>query len=222
MGAIQIFNAARMAAIEALAVVGAAVVGDNLVMTRKNGSTFIAGNVRGNPGTMTAAELQASIEANLATTGLPLVDAVTAVRGVSTKGARSDHVHPVPTWTAYTPTLSGMSLGNGTINGRYMLIGKMVFIRITINAGSTTTYSGVITVGLPVAAVTGVEQGLAGKTFTGGGDWPVWATILAGQSFATPRVCSSSTNTSLQAMSNAAANLGTTGNLVLEGFYEGQ
>ena len=50
MGIITVFTAARMAAIEATAVVSGAVSGDNLILTKKNGTTVNAGNVRGPKG----------------------------------------------------------------------------------------------------------------------------------------------------------------------------
>jgi hypothetical protein len=47
-------------------------------------------------------------------------------------------------WTAYTPawTTSGTapSLGNGTLTGRYMKIGRTVIVHINFIAGSTTTF----------------------------------------------------------------------------------
>ncbi|MCF2532726.1 hypothetical protein [Yinghuangia soli] len=55
---------------------------------------------------------------------------------------------PTPgAWTAYTPSwdISGMTnpvLGNGTIKGRYQLIGKTVVFAVRIAMGSTTTYGG--------------------------------------------------------------------------------
>ncbi len=47
-------------------------------------------------------------------------------------------------WTAYTPTWSAggtpPSLGNGTIAGKYMRVGKTTFFSIHLTTGSTTTY----------------------------------------------------------------------------------
>ena len=47
-------------------------------------------------------------------------------------------------WTAYTPTWTvsagSVSIGNGTIAGRYRLIGKTVDFSFNWTAGSTTTY----------------------------------------------------------------------------------
>lgn len=61
-------------------------------------------------------------------------------------------------WTAFTPTWTAATtnpvIGNGTLSGRFKQVGKIVFFRVKILAGSTTTYgTGVYTVGaLPVAA----------------------------------------------------------------------
>lgn len=55
------------------------------------------------------------------------------------------------TWRTYTPTFSGMSLGNGTMQAKYSVIGKTVNVTLAVFAGSTTTYSGTIAIGLPRA-----------------------------------------------------------------------
>src|SRR5579859_7220429 len=46
-------------------------------------------------------------------------------------------------WTAYTPSWTGVtnpSIGNGTLLGRYVLMNKLLLVRITMMAGSTTTF----------------------------------------------------------------------------------
>jgi len=60
-------------------------------------------------------------------------------------------------WTTYTPTWtaasSNPSIGNGTLTGRYKIIGKTCFITVDITMGSTTTYgSGAWYIGLPQQA----------------------------------------------------------------------
>lgn len=60
-------------------------------------------------------------------------------------------------WTAYTPTWTAATtnpaVGNGTITGRYKLIGKTAWATVNITFGSTTTAgSGVYTFGLPAGA----------------------------------------------------------------------
>jgi len=44
-------------------------------------------------------------------------------------------------WTAYTPTLTGITLGNGTLAFAFTRFGKTVMVRGIFNAGTTTTYS---------------------------------------------------------------------------------
>jgi len=60
-------------------------------------------------------------------------------------------------WTSYTPTWTSTgtapSLGNGAISGRYLQIGKTVFVRIALQTGSTSTYgTGAYSFSLPLTA----------------------------------------------------------------------
>jgi hypothetical protein len=41
-------------------------------------------------------------------------------------------------WTSYTPTLTNMTLGNGTVTAKYAKLGKIVHLRITFTLGSTS------------------------------------------------------------------------------------
>lgn len=47
-------------------------------------------------------------------------------------------------WTSYTPTWTASagspSIGNGTLAGRYLKIGRTVHLALTLTGGSTTTY----------------------------------------------------------------------------------
>ena len=55
-----------------------------------------------------------------------------------------------PTWTA---TTTNPSIGDGTLSGRYTVIGKLVVLNIRMVAGSTTTFgSGEWNFSLPIAA----------------------------------------------------------------------
>lgn len=59
----------------------------------------------------------------------------------------------VGAWTAYTPTLGGITIGNGTVSAYYAVVGKTTHVRVKITAGTTTSFSAVaLTVSLPVAA----------------------------------------------------------------------
>lgn len=73
-----------------------------------------------------------------------------------------------PVWAAYTPTWgatgSAPALGNGTLTGRYVQIGKLVVATLSWTAGSTTTYgTGTWTFTFPVTAASvsggGTAQG---------------------------------------------------------------
>lgn len=71
-----------------------------------------------------------------------------------------------PAWAAYasTPTWTSTTnpaIGNGTIAGHYVQLGKTVHFRVKITMGSTTTYgSGGYSVGLPVAHNHGAESAI--------------------------------------------------------------
>jgi hypothetical protein len=71
-------------------------------------------------------------------------------------------------WTAFTPSWAAAGanpvIGNGSVFGRYVQVGKTVTGRIYIAPGSSTTFgSGYYIFGLPVAANTSLLAGIAGK-----------------------------------------------------------
>ena len=53
----------------------------------------------------------------------------------------------------YTPTLTGLTLGNGTVTAYITIIGNFVTVNITILCGSTTTFSSNNTISIPVTAI---------------------------------------------------------------------
>jgi hypothetical protein len=55
-------------------------------------------------------------------------------------------------WAAYTPTISGWTLGNGTLAGYARQAGKDVRFRIEYTVGSTDTISGQLRFALPTSA----------------------------------------------------------------------
>ena len=69
-----------------------------------------------------------------------------------------------PSWTAYTPTWTSSgtapAIGNGTLQGSYLQVGKLVYTHIYWKAGSTTTFgTGVYFLSLPFTAYTfGIGQ----------------------------------------------------------------
>lgn len=53
-------------------------------------------------------------------------------------------------WTAYTPTWTNLTVGNGTQNHSYYQDGPTVHVRGSLDFGSTTSISGTVTLTLPV------------------------------------------------------------------------
>lgn len=71
-------------------------------------------------------------------------------------------------WASWTPTLSGWTLGNGTLTGVAMTAGKLVIGRVTYTVGSTDTPSGNLAISLPATSTmpTGIAIGQAGLNDT--------------------------------------------------------
>lgn len=65
--------------------------------------------------------------------------------------------------TSYSPGLTGITLGNGTIVGSYTQVGKFVTFRWTLTFGSTTSVTGAVSIGMPPPA--GLDAGWAGSAF---------------------------------------------------------
>lgn len=64
-------------------------------------------------------------------------------------------------WAAYTPVLTNLTLGNGTLVAQYTQAGKLVHFRWKLTRGSTTSFTGAISVGLPVPALDSNWLGVA-------------------------------------------------------------
>jgi hypothetical protein len=56
-------------------------------------------------------------------------------------------------WTTYTPTFTNLTVGNGTLVGRYCKIGKVCHLYIQLIFGSTTSISGTPTITLPIDSI---------------------------------------------------------------------
>lgn len=57
-------------------------------------------------------------------------------------------------WISWTPTWVNLTVGNGTVTARYKQIGKLVFCRLHVVFGSTTSIGGSVTVSNPVTRLT--------------------------------------------------------------------
>jgi hypothetical protein len=60
-------------------------------------------------------------------------------------------------WTTWTPSLTGITTGNGTVTAKYLQIGKMVQFRFKFQLGSTSAITGGPTITLPVAQASGAH-----------------------------------------------------------------
>lgn len=61
-------------------------------------------------------------------------------------------------WTSYTPTTTGITLGNGTITAAWSAVGKTINFRIYLVFGTTTAFPGPPTFSVPVAEKAGLVQ----------------------------------------------------------------
>ena len=74
------------------------------------------------------------------------------------------------TWVSYTPTLTNLTLGNGTLTSFYNNDGKTVNYVFYIKWGSTTSASGNFTISTPIAADTTLgDNSLIGTQANGSG-----------------------------------------------------
>lgn len=72
-------------------------------------------------------------------------------------GSHLSEIFPtgIGAWTSFTPSLTNVTIGNGTLTGYYCQIGKTVFMRILLRFGSTTSITGsYIQIGTPSTAAT--------------------------------------------------------------------
>ena len=66
---------------------------------------------------------------------------------------------PLGVWSAFTPTLSGTgtALGNGSLTGFYMKLGKLLFLRVRFTLGSTSTIGSTVSFALPAGLTAATE-----------------------------------------------------------------
>jgi len=79
-------------------------------------------------------------------------------------GAAAQQVFPAPAWTSWSPTLTNLTLGNGTVTAKYLKRGKVLDFRFKFVLGSTSTVGTLPRFSLPFAAHGDyvVQQDLAG------------------------------------------------------------
>jgi hypothetical protein len=71
---------------------------------------------------------------------------------------------PAGAWTSYTPTLSNLTLGNGTLSAAYVKLGKLVVVRFRMVFGSTSSMGSFPGVTLPFTAAANSNDFFIGGT----------------------------------------------------------
>jgi hypothetical protein len=106
------------------------------------------------------------------------------------------HVPAISTgaWTLYTPTFTGLTLGNGSLVAKYALVGKTLFFSVVFALGSTSAVGTSPTFGFPsgISSSTGNNGPLGTGTTNsiGGTRYPFWVFLSGG--VINPRVLNSS------------------------------
>ena len=92
-----------------------------------------------------------------------------------------------PGWVSYVPTTTGLTLGNGSLTGRYTKIGKTVIFAAQFTLGSTSAVTGLISFTLPIAAAQPLWPGVGKLTDSGASYYSaiVHTTTTVGQVFPT-------------------------------------
>jgi hypothetical protein len=60
-------------------------------------------------------------------------------------------------WVSYTPTLSGVTIGNGTLSAAYNRIGDLVTVTVRFALGSTSAITGAVYISVPISATMDYE-----------------------------------------------------------------
>ena len=60
-------------------------------------------------------------------------------------------ISPLSAWTTYTPTWTGLSVGNGTVTARYVKFNTTAIVKLRLVFGTTSTMTGPADATLPVS-----------------------------------------------------------------------
>lgn len=121
-------------------------------------------------------------------------------------------------WTSYTPTWTcqgsiAPAVGNGSLIGMYIKVGRLVAFQVTMSFGSTTNAgSGAFVFGLPFQSAAGREQRVPCSAYAAGPRmWSGVATIFGSATTCVPYLPFSSSDCGLSTAqsSNSAQTLGT-------------
>lgn len=125
-------------------------------------------------------------------------------------------------WASYTPTLTNVTLGNGTLAGAYYQVGKTIHYRALLTFGSTTTVSGSIQFALPTTANSSQTAGnfpLGISTMKGTSTVYGWARLVAAANAVAP-VYNTAATTSSDCTATAPYTWASGNFIFVQGVYE--
>lgn len=96
-------------------------------------------------------------------------------------GAAWMQIGPLSGWTAFTPALTNIAIGNGTLSCAYMRVGRFIDYRINLKWGTTTSASGTQIFALPVAPHAAYVQNWAvgnGLVVAAGGGYGGYSAVM--------------------------------------------
>ena len=148
-----------------------------------------------------------------------LNDPLAALRNLGIGGLSGAWQSYTPTWTAST---TNPSIGNGSIVGRYLQIGKTCWFRAYLQFGTTTTAgSGNYSVGLPVASVTiASDQQYVSGVFAGSSAFDGVGVITVGSSACLPFFPTVSTSSAIARWSSSGLGTPSGGSCWIGGIYQ--
>ena len=165
-----------------------------------------AGAIELGRNTMTSAATSTASAGNTITQSAP----VAAVRGTV----------PGP-WAAYTPTLVGLTLGNGSLNCAYSLVGKSLMLRINVLFGSTTAITGSVSISLPAGFVTvAVTQDIPCKVGAAGVHLVGFSDVVGSSSVVAPYQPTSTANGTMVRVGSIGYTYGSGSNISITGTLE--
>ncbi|WP_327403818.1 hypothetical protein OG194_29555 [Streptomyces sp. NBC_01288] len=129
-------------------------------------------------------------------------------------------------WSTYTPNWTAITtnpvLGNGTLVGRYMKIGRTVIAHVNLTMGSTTTYgSGGYSFDLPAAASNAGAAYIGNAHLLAGPRWGGQVVISPTATTTSPFMSTNATTTSLsQLAATVPVTLASTHQLRMTAVYE--
>jgi hypothetical protein len=132
--------------------------------------------------------------------------------------------HTGDAWVSYTPTLTNITLGNGTLVGDYWRAGRGIFFKVKLTFGSTTSVSGAMTIGLPVAYADGTDAEVFAALLydaSANARYPAKAQAISTTTVAVNAINSSATYLTESSTSSTVPFTWTTSDiLIVAGFYE--